>query len=286
LIFDQKRKSTPAWMTLGGKTMKQRKQVPLRSDIAWSTPDRIGVFGYDLPQQLIGKVNLGDMGFLEIVGRLPTKAESNVFNALLVTLVEHGVTPSAIATRMTYTGAPEAMQAAVAAGLLGLGTVFVGTIEGAARILSEAIPDPKAKVSLPALADKIVANHRQSRRSIPGIGHPIHKPVDPRVPRLFSVARANGFGGPYIKLMQLVAKKAEQAYERNLPINATGAIGAICCELGLPWQVCRGIGVMARAVGLVGHILEESRKPMALEIWHRTDAEASAHNRGQLRRRA
>jgi len=265
--------------------MKKRRQVSLRSDIAWSTPDRIGVFGYDLPQELIGKVNLGDMGFLEIVGRLPTKAESNVFNALLVTLVEHGVTPSAIATRMTYAGAPEAMQAAVAAGLLGLGTVFVGTIEGAARILSAAIPDPKAKVALPSLADKIVADHRQSRRSIPGIGHPIHKPIDPRVPRLFSVARANGFGGTYIKLMQLVAKKAEQAYQRDLPINATGAIGAICCELGLPWQVCRGLGVMARAVGLVGHILEESRKPMALEIWHRTDAEASAHMRGKLRQR-
>ena len=265
--------------------MKKRKQVPLRSDIAWSTPDRIGVFGYDLPRDLIGKVNLGDMGFLEIVGRLPTKAESNVFNALLVTLVEHGVTPSAIATRMTYAGAPESMQAAVAAGLLGLGTVFVGTIEGAARILSAAVPDPKAKVSLPVLADKIVADHRQSRRSIPGIGHPIHKPIDPRVPRLFGVARANGFGGPYIKLIQLVAKKAEEVYQRDLPINATGAIGAICCELGLPWQVCRGLGVMARAVGLVGHILEESRKPMALEIWHRTDAEASAHMRGKLRQR-
>ena len=148
--------------------------------------------------------------FLEIVGRLPTKAELNVFNALLVTLVEHGVTPSAIATRMTYAGAPESMQAAVAAGLLGLGTVFVGTIEGAARILSTAVPDPKAKVSLPALADKIVADHRQSRRSIPGIGHPIYKPIDPRVPRLFSVARANGFSGPYIKLMQLARQRQKR----------------------------------------------------------------------------
>jgi citrate synthase len=128
-------------------------------------PDR--GFGYDLPRELIGHVNLGDMGFLEIVGRLPTAAESKVFNALLVTLVEHGVTPSAIATRMTYAGAPESMQAAVAAGLLGLGTVFVGTIEGAARILSAAIPDPKAKVSLPALADRIVADHRQAKRPWP-----------------------------------------------------------------------------------------------------------------------
>lgn len=83
--------------------------------------------------------------------------------------------------------------------------------------------------------------------------------------------------------MKLVAEKAEKAYERELPINATGAIGAICCELGLPWQVCRGLGVMGRAVGLVGHILEEARKPMALEIWHRTDAEASEHIRGKFR---
>jgi citrate synthase len=264
--------------------MEKRKQKPLRSDIAWSTPDRIGVFGYDLPGELIGHVNLGDMGFLEIVGRLPSPNESRVFNALLVTLVEHGVTPSAIATRMTYTGAPESMQAAVAAGLLGLGTVFVGTIEGAAKILSEAVPDPKADVSLPALAEKIVAEHRQSKCSLPGIGHPIHKPIDPRVPRLFEVARVNGFSGPYTRLMELIAEKAEQAYGRRLPINATGAIGAICCELRLPWKVCRGLGVMARAVGLVGHILEESRDPMALEIWHRTDEEASDHIRGKLRR--
>lgn len=186
---------------------------------------------------------------------------------------------------MTYAGAPEAMQAAVAAGLLGLGSVFVGTIEGAAKLLSAAIPDAKANISLPTLADKIVADHLRIGAISRGLGHPIHKPVDPRVSRLFRVARRNGFSGPYVKLMQLIARKAEMAYRRNLPINATGAIGAICCELRLPWQVCRGLGVMARAVGLVGHILEESRNPMALEIWHRTDAEASTRIRGRLRSR-
>jgi len=263
--------------------MKRRSAI--RSDIAWSTRDRIGVLGYDLVRDLIGRINLGDMGYLEITGRLPSARESKMFNALLVTLVEHGIVPSTLATRLTYTGAPEAIQAAVAAGLLGLGSVFVGSTESAARMLVEALPNPRAHVPLPPLADRIVAAHRAAGRPLPGVGHPIHKPVDPRVPRLFALARANGFGGPYIRLMQLVARRAERAHGRPLPINATGAIGAICCEMGLPWQACRGLGVMARAVGLVGHVLEESRRPMAREVWHRIEDEATAHARGRLRRK-
>ena len=196
-----------------------------------------------------------------------------------VALVEHGITPSALATRMTYTGAPEAMQAAVAAGLLGLGSVFVGTTEGAARMLQESLPGGKAKGSIDALARAIVDDYRKSGRAIPGLGHPLHKPVDPRTPRLFAIARSSRVSGNYIRLMQAIASRAESIYGKNLPINATGAVGAICCELGLPWNACRGIGVMARAVGLVGHALEESRRPMGAEIWHRVDEEATAHLR-------
>ena len=249
----------------------------LHTDIAWSTTDRITVHGYDLPRDLIGKINLGDMAFLELTGRLPNKRESNVFNAAVVTLVEHGITPSALATRLTYTGAPEAIQGAVAAGLLGLGSVFVGSIEGAARMLQEALPPGKKAGSVDRLAQKIVADFRASGRVLPGLGHPIHKPIDPRTPRLFAIARRNGFPGKYIRLLQAIAARAEAAYGKSLPINATGAIGALCCELGLPWHICRGIGVMARGIGLVGHVLEESRRPMGAEIWHRTEEEATAH---------
>ena len=145
---------------------------PLRSDIAWSTPDRIGVWGYDLTRELIGRVNLGDMGFLEITGRLPDARESRMFNALLVTLVEHGIVPSTLAARMTVAGAPEALQAAVAAGLLGLGSVFVGSTEAAARLLTEALPDPKADVSLRELAARVVDEHRTDRRTLPGLDIP------------------------------------------------------------------------------------------------------------------
>ncbi len=146
-------------------------------------------------------------------------------------------------------------------------------------MLWKALPDPKAKADLPALAARIVAEHRAREAIVPGLGHPIHKPVDPRVPRLFEIARETGFHGKYVELIELVQAEAERATGRSLPLNATGAIGALGCEMGLDWKVLRGLGVMARAIGLVGHILEESREPMAQEIWLRTEAEASAHNK-------
>ncbi|MER3397602.1 MAG: citryl-CoA lyase [Chloroflexota bacterium] len=237
-----------------------RERRPLRSDIAWSAPDRIVVRGYDLAGELLGRVNLGDMAFLGLMGRLPTPQESAVFNAMLVALVEHGLTPSALAARLTYLGAPEALQGAVAAGLLGLGNVFVGSLEGAARMLQEALEGIPTEADLRPIAARVVAGFAERKALIPGIGHPIHKPVDPRTPRLFAIAA-----------------EAEGRFGRSLPVNATGAVGALASELGIPWQVCRGLGVMARAVGLVGHILEEMRQPLAEEVWLRVDAEATAH---------
>ena len=230
----------------------------LRSDLAWSTVDRIVVRGKDLPNEILGHLNLGDMAFLELTGRVPSAKESKIFNAMVVTLVEHGVTPSSIVARLTYLGAPEAMQAAVAGGLLGLGSVFVGSMEGVARMLSESAGKD---------AKQILAQYKR----VPGLGHPLHKPIDPRTARLFEIARETGHYGKYCRLME------EIAAEKKLTLNATGAIGALACELGLDWKCVRGLGVMARAVGLVGHILEETREPMAEEIWLRVDEEASAH---------
>lgn len=227
---------------------------PIRSDLGWSTADRIVVRGKDLPGEILGKVNLGDMAFLELTGRLPNENESRLFNAMVVTLVEHGITPSALAARLTFLGAPEAMQAAVAAGLSGLGSVFVGSMEGVARMLSEN------------------ANVDEMKR-VPGLGHPVHKPVDPRTTRLFQIARETGFYGKYCQRMEEIGR------QRNLVVNATGAIGALACELGLDWRAVKGLGVMARAVGLVGHLLEESRQPMAEEIWHQVEEQATKHIR-------
>lgn len=251
----------------------------IRSDIAWSTSDQIEVRGKSLPDELLGKIGFGDMAYFQLTGNLPNPQQSIVFNAILVTLVEHGLTPSAIAARLTYTGAPESLQSAVAAGLCGLGSVFVGSMEGAARMLSEALPPDRPIEDLGALAEKLVQAHIHAGRTVPGLGHPLHKPIDPRTPRLFQIADENGLAGNYVKLMQKIGEQAQRIHGRVLPINATGALGALCCELGFSWTIVRGFGVMARAAGLVGHILEESQRPMAREIWRRVDEEATAHIR-------
>ena len=252
---------------------------PIRSDIAWSTRDRIVVRGKDLPGEIIGHLDLGAFAFLQITGRVPDAAQARLFNAILVTLAEHGITPSVIAARMTYLGAPEAMQAAVAAGLCGLGSVFVGSTEDAARMLLEELPQGKPPADLAAAADAVVAAFRQRGAAVPGLGHPVHKPLDPRTTRLFALAEECGYSGSYVAFMQEIAAAAARASQRPLPVNATGAVGALCCELGLPVQAVRGIGVIARAVGLVGHILEEAVHPMAREVWRRTEEAASAHLR-------
>lgn len=251
----------------------------LKSEMGWSTADRIVVRGRDLVQDLIGKVSLGDMAFLELKGRLPTKQESIVFNAITVTLVEHGMTPSAIAARLTFFGAPESVQGAVAAGLLGMGDRFGGSAEAAARMLQAALDRVDPDVDLQALASRIVSDHKATKQPVAGLGHPIHKPADPRTEKLFEVAAANGLSGRYVELMQLVGEEATRVLGRELPVNATGAIGAIASELNLSWRVCRGLAVMARAVGLVGHIQEEIEEPLAGEIWSRIEGESSSHNR-------
>ena len=261
-----------------------RQSKPIRSKLGWSTTDRISVRGFDLPNELIGHLNLGDLAFLELTGRKPTHQESTMFNAMVVTLVEHGMTPSAIAARMTIVGAPEALQAAVAAGLCGLGSVFVGSMEHAAVMLEAAMPygQDHSKADLDQLAQAIVDRHRAEKRIVPGLGHPVHKPVDPRTVRLFQLAEENGFSGRYLALMKKVQARAEAASGKSLPMNATGAIGAISCELGFTPRIVRGFGVMARAVGLVGHIMEEWENPMALELWHRVDEEASTDSRPKI----
>lgn len=218
------------------------------------------------------------MAFLAIMGRDPSPAEARVFDAMTVTLVEHGMTPMAITARLTYLGAPESLQGAVAAGLLGMGSRFGGGSEAVFNMLRTALPSPEIPHDPVVLAKEVVTSHLGAKRPIAGLGHNLHKPVDPRTPKLFQIAEEEGLSGPYVTLLKAIADEAHLKTGKHLPINATGAIGALCCEIGLPLQASRGIAVMARAIGLVGHLIEEAREPMARSIWERAEAEINEHH--------
>jgi citrate synthase len=246
--------------------------------MGWSTADRIVVRGLDLPGEILGRLNLGDMAFLELTGRVPNANESRMFNALVVTLVEHGSRRARWWRALPISARPKRCRPRWRPGFAASAACSSARPRAARGCCSRRCRSERERRS-GALATRIVAEHRAREAIVPGLGHPIHKPIDPRVPRLFEIARETGFHGKYVELIQLVQAEAERAAKRSLPLNATGAIGALGCEMGLDWKVLRGLGVMARAIGLVGHLLEESRQPMAQEVWLRTESEASAHNK-------
>lgn len=233
--------------------------------ICTSDEHSIHVRGADLVEDLIGQVSFTEMMLFQLTGKRPTRMQVRLLDAVLVTLMEHGLTPSAIVTRLIYDSAPEALQSAVAAGLLGVGSTFVGTMEGCSALIDEMLAAPEG---VQARAMQIAQRFREQRRALPGFGHPIHKPDDPRTPKLFEVALREGAIGQHIAALQTLSEEVDKAWGRHLTINATGAIAAVLGEIGMPQAVMRGIAVISRSAGLVGHILEESENPTARWIWH------------------
>ncbi len=237
--------------------------------IARHTTDAIYIRGASLVDDLIGRLTFTEMMYFQLLGERPTAAQAKILDAVLVTLMEHGITPSAIATRLIYDSCPEALQAAVAAGLLGVGSTFIGTMEGCAANLEEILA---AAGDESTVARTIAQRYRAAKLPIPGFGHPHHKPDDPRSPRLFAVAEEAGIPGRHLRALRLLAKEVDAAWGRHLTINATGAVAALLGEIGVPQPVMRGIAVVSRAAGLVGHIREEQLDPSARHIWDTVSA--------------
>jgi citrate synthase len=232
--------------------------------ICQTTADSIRIRGASLVDDLIGQLTFTEMILFELLGTRPTPQQTALLDAVLVTLMEHGFTPSAIATRLIYDSAPEALQSAVAAGILGVGSTFIGTMEGCSALIEEMLAAPEG---VPARARAIAERHRAERRPMHGFGHPHHKPDDPRTPRLFALAASQGVAGRHVAALQALSVEVDRAYGRHLTINATGAVAALLGEIGIPQPIMRGIAVISRAAGLVGHIAEERKRPAARFIW-------------------
>lgn len=203
-----------------------------------------------------------------ILGREISDGERRVLNAVLITMMEHGLTPSAIATRSIYMSAPENLQGAVAAGLLAVGSSFVGTVENNARLLERIV---SAGDDGERVAGEIVAEHVARKAPLPGFGHHLHRPRDPRAYRLLEIAGENGIDGPYCAALRLLSAKLDAARGKETTINATGSTAALLGEMGIPVALMRGFCVLGRTAGLIAHIAEEQKRPSGRFIWETID---------------
>jgi len=237
-----------------------------RSAIGSSTRDSITLAGRDLPSELMGRLSLTELTYLLLVGRDPSPGERRLLDTVLVSLADHGLTPSALAARLTWTGAPEAIQGAVAAGLLGAGSVFLGPAGDTAVFLAEALAADEG-APLEDVAREAVAARMAAGRRVPGLGHPVHRDGDPRTPRLYAVAEEEGLLGPHARLLLLVAQAHEEASGKRLPVNGAGAAGAVLVDIGIRPDVVRGVVLIARTAGLVAHLAEEMDHPLGRDLW-------------------
>lgn len=233
--------------------------------LCYTDIDEIRVRGKDLCNELIGELTFTEMMLLHLTGQTPTEQQVKIVDAVLVTIMEHGFTPSAIAARQTYFGAPEALQGAVAAGILGVGSRFAGTSGDCAKLLKEIVDAGEHDKQETAMA--IVNRFREAKRPVPGYGHPDHKNGDPRVARLVEIANGLGVEGKYIEAMNLLGEMVNKVTGRNLVINASAAIGAVLAEVGIPIGIMRGLVIVSRAAGVVGHIQEEMERPASKYAW-------------------
>jgi citrate synthase len=239
-----------------------------------SDADTISLLGKDLAHELMGRVGFGELAFWLVAGRRPSAGEVRLFEAVLVALADHGFTPTAIAARLTYLSAPDSLQGALAAGLLGGGSRFLGVTEECGRFLADTLVAAGTERDYDVIALDAVRKAKQERRFVPGLGHPVHKVEDPRTPVLIEIASAEGLRGPHLRLFEAIGRVHPQVLGRKLPLNGAGVCGAALADLGLPTDLLRGFALLARAAGLLGQLAEERRRPIANDIYMTVDRNA------------
>ena len=246
------------------------------TSIGHADPESITLLGRDLADELIGRLSFGELAFWLVALRRPSPGELRVFEAVLVALADHGLTPSAIAARLTLTGAPESVQGALAAGLLGGGSRYLGVTEDCGRFLAMALAAydrelPSDDDGWDAFAHAVVQRRRDAGLLVPGLGHPLHKDGDPRTPVLLAITADAGVRGPHLRLFEAIGRVHASVLGRTLPLNGAGVCGAALADLGFPVDTLRGFALLARTAGLLGHLAEEQRRPIGSAVYNAVD---------------
>lgn len=243
--------------------MRVGKQDNAVTSICTSDATSITVRGLDLCDEVIGKVDLTSYFWLLVTGTMPEPRQKALADAVLCAIAEHGLVPSVVATRMTYAAAPEAFHGAVAAGLLGCGTVVLGSAEVAGKFYAACVAQAEADGIAPAEAAKAaITELRAEKKAIPGFGHPQHSGGDPRAHRLLALAREHGMEGQHIAMLRSIEAVLPDAIGRSLPINVNGAIPAVMLDAGFPLAALKGISLLARTASLIAHLQEETERPI------------------------
>ena len=269
----------------GGRLLGERKVLigkpgAAKSAIATADATRIEVRGRDLVDDLMGRLTFTEYFYLLVTGREPTADQRFFLDLLLVAIAEHGLTPTAVAARMTYDAAPDSLQAAVAAGILGCGPVILGTAQACAAVLAEAHERVAIGEDADAAVRSVARAIHERRQPMPGFGHPLHKPVDPRARRILSLTDERGVSGAYIDLARRLAPAVQEVWGRTLPMNVSMPIAACLLDLGFPVAMVKAIPLLARTAGLLAHLAEEHERPIGFLMAARGE-EAIAYDGGK-----
>jgi len=247
-----------------------KAQTPV-THIGQAYPDRVEVRGRDLTGDLMGRLSFTEYFHLLLTGREPTPDQRDFLDVLLVAIAEHGMMPTNIAARMTLAADPASLQGAVAAGILGAGTVVLGTSEECARLL-EAAQDQVASGANPAqVAEEIAGAIRASGEKVPGFGHPVHRPVDPRAERILELADARGVSGHHVLLARCLRDAVAEAWGKPLTMNVAMPSAAVMLDLGFPSAAVKAVPIPGRTAGLLAHLAEEREHPLGFLLAARAE---------------
>src|SRR5215208_2982447 len=232
------------------------------SQISQAYPDRVEVRGRDLCGDLMGRLSFTEYFHLLLTGREPTDDQRFFLDLLLVAIAEHGMMPTNVAARMTLAADPDSLQGAVAAGILGCGPVILGTAESCARLLEEAQEQVATGAEPAAVAAELARRVHASARKLPGFGHPVHRPLDPRAERILELADQRGVSGPHVLLARGLRDGAAEAWGKPLTMNVSMPIAAVMLDLGFPASAVKVVPILARTGGLLAHLTEERENPI------------------------
>jgi citrate synthase len=259
--------------------MQIGKAGPAVSHISQAYPDRVEVRGRDLTGDLMGRLSFTEYFHLLLTGREPTEDQRFFLDVLLVAIAEHGMMPTNVTARMTLAADPGSLQGAVAAGILGAGPVILGTSEACARLLEEAQEQVASGAKPAAVAAEVARSIRASGGKVPGFGHPVHRPLDPRAERILELADDRGVSGPYVQLARQLGDAVAEAWGRPLTMNVSMPIAAVMLDLGFPPDTVKAVPILARAASLLAHLAEEREHPLGFLMAGRAE-EAIAYERG------